>query len=95
MAGKSLLYGSGKFAELVEKPARGEKAVVPGIDEPYELYYIKDSRRLTVDLLMADRLKHKAYNAGCGTMITLREAADLIKSHLPQAEIVFEEGDRR
>ena len=92
MAGKSLLYGSGKFAEIVEKPAKGQKAVVPGIDELYEVYYIKDSRRLTVDLLLAGKLEHRAYNAGCGTMITLREVADLLKVHIPDAEIVFEEG---
>lgn len=92
MTGKSLLYGSGKFAELAAKPAKGQKAVVPGVNETYELYYIKDSRRLTVDLLLAPKLNHRAYNAGCETKITLRQAAELIKRRLPKAEIEFEEG---
>ncbi len=94
MAGKSTIYGSGKFAELVEKPARGEKAILPGIEQKYELLYIKDARDLVHRLLMAEKLKHRVYNAGNENLCSLQEVAGLLKQFLPAAEIEFEEGIR-
>jgi UDP-glucose 4-epimerase len=92
MTGKSTIYGSGKFAELVEKPARGQKAILPGIKQRYELLYIKDARDLVFRLLMADTLNHRAYNAGCEAMYSLQEVAQIMGQILPRAEIEFEEG---
>lgn len=94
MAGKSTIYGSGKFAELVEKPARGEKAVLPGINQKYELLYIRDARDLVCRLLAAETLNHRVYNAGNESRCSLQEVAGLLKQLLPTAEIRFEEGIR-
>ena len=94
MAGKSSIYGSGKFADLVEKPARGEKAIIPGIDQKYELFYIKDARELVYLALMAEGLKHRIYNAGCECMYSLQEVAKMIFEYIPDADIEFEEGIR-
>ena len=92
MAGKSSIYGSGKFADIIEKPAKGQKAVVPGLAEKYELLYIKDARKLVRLLLMADKLENLAYNAGCESFNSLHEIGAMVERHLPQAEIEFEEG---
>jgi UDP-glucose 4-epimerase len=92
MTGKSTIYGSGKFAELVEKPARGEKAILPGIKQKYELLYIKDARDLVYRLLTAATLKHRIYNAGCESLYSLQEVAKMMMELLPAAEIQFEEG---
>ena len=92
MAGKSSIYGSGKFADIIEKPAKGQKAVVPGLAEKYELLYIKDARKLVRLLLMADELEHLAYNAGCESFNSMQEIGAMVERHLPQAEIEFEEG---
>jgi UDP-glucose 4-epimerase len=94
MGGKSTIYGSGKFAELVEKPARREKAVLPGIRQKYELLYIKDARDLVSRLLMAETLNHRVYNAGNESMCSLQEMANLLKQFLPGAEIEFQEDIR-
>ena len=92
MAGKSSIYGSGKFADVVEKPARGEKAVIPGVDQKYELFYIKDARALVCLALLADELKHRIYNAGCESMHSLQEVAQMVFEYLPDAEIEFAKG---
>jgi nucleoside-diphosphate-sugar epimerase len=91
MTGKSTIYGSGKFAELVENPARGQKALLPGIKQRYELLYIKDARDLVYRLLLADTLKHRIYNAGSEAMCSLQEVAGWLRSLLPAAEIEFDE----
>jgi len=92
MEGKSGAIGSGKFSNIVELPFRGQPVRIPGGDQKYELLYIKDARRLIVQALFAGELRHRAYNAGCETMIALQELADLVKRRLPQAAIEIEEG---
>lgn len=92
MKGKSSIYGSGKFADVVELPARGEKAVIPGVPDKYELYYIKDARHLVRLALFAEAPGYSAYNAGCESFNSMQEIADLVREQLPQAEIEFREG---
>ena len=90
--GKSLVHGTGKFADIIEKPARGEAAKIPGGSQKYEPLYVKDAARSLVLALFAEGLSHRVFNAGCERMITLQELADLIKKHIPGASIEIEEG---
>jgi UDP-glucose 4-epimerase len=91
MGGKSSIYGSGKFADIIEKPAKGEIALVPGLKDKYELLYIKDARKEVCQLLFADELGHYAYNAGCESFNSLQEIGAMVKKRLPDARIEFEQ----
>ena len=92
MKGKSSIYGSGKFADVVEKPARGEKAVIPGLPDKYELLYIKDARKLVRLAAYAEKPAFQAYNAGCESFKSMQEIAALVQKQIPKAEIEFESG---
>jgi len=92
MKGKSSLYGSGKFADIVEKPARGEIAIIPGLADKYELLYIKDARKLVRLAAFAEKPAYQAYNAGCESFNSLQEIAGLVREQLPEAAIRFESG---
>ena len=92
LAGKSSLTGSGRFSEIVEKPAKGEPVTVTASNQRYDLLFTKDAGQLIRRLLSAKQLQYTAYNAGSGTFVTLQEIAEELKKYLPQSEITFEEG---
>jgi UDP-glucose 4-epimerase len=90
--GKSPVHGAGKFADIIEKPARGEGVTISGGSQEYELIYVKDAARSIVLALFAERLKHYVFNAGCESMVTLQSLAEMIKKYIPDASITIEEG---
>lgn len=90
--GKSSVHGAGKFADIIEKPARGEATKIPGGSQKYEPLYVKDAAHSLVLALLAEQLPHPVFNAGCECMITLQELADIIKKYIPKASIEVEEG---
>lgn len=90
--GKSSVHGTGKFADIIEKPARGEAAKIPGGSQKYEPLYVKDAAHSLIVALFAEKLQHRVFNAGCECMITLQELANLIKKYIPEASIHIEEG---
>ena len=92
MAGKSAKTGSGRFSDIIEKPARGEAARITCGSQKYDLLYVKDSRRLVISLLLADKLSYTEYNAGSGRMITLEDIKQEVVKHLPEAQIELEPG---
>jgi UDP-glucose 4-epimerase len=99
----SLVYGYGKantyargtganfMAELIDKPAMGLAASVPAGDAILDFIHVEDAARATVLASDARECKPVALNIG-GFRHTLREAAGIIMSELPEAQMVVEDG---
>ena len=92
LGGKTPLTGSGKFADIIELPARGVIPKISGASQAYDLLYVKDAARLVVLALGADQLDHHYYNAGTGKTVTMPEIGAAIKKVIPDAGFDFEEG---
>ena len=92
LGGKTPITGSGKFADIIELPARGIVPKISGASQAYDLLYVKDAARLVMSALLADHMKHHFYNAGTGKTVTMPEIGAAIKEVIPNAEFNFEEG---
>jgi len=88
----SQVHGARKFADIIEKPIQGESVRVSGGSQRYELIYVKDAARSLVLALFAENLKHHIFNAGCESMVTLQDLAEMVKKYIPKALITIEEG---
>jgi nucleoside-diphosphate-sugar epimerase len=99
----SLVYGYGKartiargtgadfMAELIDKPALGTAATVPAGEAVLDFIHVEDAARATVLASEAKESKPVALNIG-GFRHTLREAAKIVSSELPDSRIVVEDG---
>jgi UDP-glucose 4-epimerase len=92
LGGKTPITGSGKFADIIELPARGIVPKISGASQAYDLLYVKDAAHLVILALLADHMKHNFYNAGTGKTVTMPEIGTAIKEVIPNAEFDFEEG---
>jgi nucleoside-diphosphate-sugar epimerase len=92
LGGKSPITGSGKFADIIELPARGIIPKISGATQAYDLLYVKDAARLVILALLIDHMVHHFYNAGTGKTVTMPEIGTAIKEVIPIAEFNFEEG---
>jgi UDP-glucose 4-epimerase len=93
--GKARTYARGTGAafmvELIDKPAAGIPAVVPAGEAVIDLVHVEDAARATVLAVQAAPSKPVAVNIG-GFRTSLREAAQIVKAAVPDADITVESG---
>ena len=90
-------YGPGKTARhgpmavmsrIVENPAHGLPFKLErGGDDKDDFIYNKDSARGVYLATVAGKLKHRVFNIGTGTGVTLKDFAAVIKKHIPTAQM--------
>lgn len=90
--GKFSPHASNKFSDIVEKPARGERAVIPAGTQKYDLLYVKDCAYSIVLALYAKKVEHRIFNIGSGCMISLQELGEIVKGYVKNAAINIREG---
>lgn len=77
--------------ELIEKPAVGQKGVVPYGDDVPSWLWIDDAARAISLAATSPSLKSRLLNIG-GDDRSIREAADIVRRILPSADIEVERG---
>jgi nucleoside-diphosphate-sugar epimerase len=91
--GRQITHLFGDWSGVVERPAQGLPYTVHADPDSSCAYiYVKDAVRSLVDLRRADpsRLRQRMYNVH-GFSATLREVAQVVRRHLPEAQIAFEQ----
>jgi len=81
-----------KFANIIDKAAIGETALLTAGSHELELLYVKDAAHAIVLALFAATLNHRVFNAGCGCMITPEEFVEIVRMHFPDVSVKIEEG---
>jgi len=81
-----------KFANIIDKAAREEQAVLTAGSHELELLYVKDAAHAIVLALFAKELDHRVFNAGCGCVISPREFVEIVKKYFPNVSVKIEEG---
>jgi nucleoside-diphosphate-sugar epimerase len=81
-----------KFANIIDKAAREEGAVLTAGSHELELLYVKDAAHAIVLALFAEELDHRVFNAGCGCLISPREFVEIVKTYFPNVSVKIEEG---
>ncbi|MBI4506956.1 MAG: NAD(P)-dependent oxidoreductase [Chloroflexi bacterium] len=91
-------YGPGRYggfagwtAELIEKPALGQPAVVPFGEEIINWCYVEDDARAILAALRAERHSVLAYNC-TGEARPMRDAVAYVKTLFPAAQIEVRPG---
>jgi len=90
---RTLARGTGAafMTELIDKPAAGLRGVVPAGEAIIDFVHVEDAARATILAANAAPTKPVALNIG-GFRATLREAARIVKSAIPDADIAIEAG---
>jgi UDP-glucose 4-epimerase len=91
--GRRITHHFGDWSGIVERPAQGLTYTVHSDpDCPCAYVYVKDVVRSLADLKRTDtsRLRRRMYNVH-GFTATLREVAEAVRRHLPEAQIAFEQ----
>jgi UDP-glucose 4-epimerase len=90
-----MVYGPGKRAggmwvvDIVRKPARGEPCILEQDPEMVVQWQnVEDCSKVITLALDTEKTEHKLFNT-CAQPSTLREAANIVKKLLPNAEIKF------
>ena len=96
------VYGSGRARglkrailltkDLIEKPALGEKIVVPHGDSTLNWLYVKDAATAVISACYAENIEHRIFNIG-GEAAKVRKAVDYLKTLLPDANIDLGQGE--
>ena len=81
-----------KFADLIDKAAREEAAVLTAGSHDLELLYVKDAAHAIVLALFAGQLNHRVFNAGCGCIVSPREFVEIVRKYFPNVSVNIEEG---
>lgn len=91
-------YGPGRHggfggwsADLIEKPALGQPAIIPFADETINWCYVEDDARAILAALRAETHPALAYNC-TGEARPMRDAVAYVRSLLPQARIELRPG---
>jgi UDP-glucose 4-epimerase len=79
------------MTELIDKPAEGKPAIVPAGDAVIDLLHVEDAARATLLAADAPPSKAIALNIG-GFRASLRQAAAIVRSVLPDSHITVEDG---
>lgn len=90
-----IVYGPGQsyrgfsaLKEIIEKPVKGKKAVVPkGGDQKYDIIYVKDVAKAISLSCEIPKIKCEIINIGSGKFYSLKEVADIVKKYIPDAII--------
>jgi UDP-glucose 4-epimerase len=90
---RTLARGTGAafMTELIDKPAAGIPSIVPAGDAIIDWLHVEDAARATLLAANTSNCKPVALNIG-GFRSSLRNAARIVKSVVPEAQINVEEG---
>ena len=89
---RQISYYSGDWSGIIERTAQGKPYTAHSDPtSPCAYSYVKDAAQVLIDLHRApeSRLRQRVYNAH-GFMATLTEVAEVIKKHIPDAQITFD-----
>jgi threonine 3-dehydrogenase len=90
--GRQITHLFGDWSGVVERPAQGLPYTVHADpDSPCAYIYVKDVVRSLIDLRRTDTsgLRRRMYNVH-GFSATLRDVAEAVRRHLPEARIAFD-----
>ena len=82
-------FGSIDHVNCMCQPARGNSVTFSHADTMRNVIHVEDMAEAFARVLMTDKPKHETYNSG-GTTVSLGELAALVREHLPEADIRFE-----
>ena len=89
VTGQDKVRGSVDHVRCITEPALGKAVSLPFKDAMSCVIHVDDMAEVFARVLMADRPAHRVYNSG-GTTVSLGEIAEIVRSHLPDAMISFE-----
>jgi nucleoside-diphosphate-sugar epimerase len=78
--------------QLVEQAIDGETIELSGGDQREDFIYHADIARGLADALEAERLHYPSYHLGSGSLSTIRDFADVLTDHFPDASFEIEGG---
>jgi len=90
ITGHDKTRGSVHHVRCITEPALGRAVTLPSRDIMQCMLHVDDMAEVFARLLMADAPAHRVYNSG-GTTVSLGELAEVVRSHLPDARIGFEQ----
>lgn len=91
--GQGTRYGNlAVVSSLINRATSGEAVTVTGGDQRDDLIYLGDIGRGIADLIDADEWSYPTYHLGSGDLVTLRDVAAAVESHVPDADITVEAG---
>lgn len=85
--------GNIEDAYIVKAAVSGHSLTVPNIDYPLELIYVGDEANAFVTAALADDPSYTEYLIGTGDQYTLAEIAEIVKEHIPDADLPIGEPD--
>jgi len=89
VTGPDKVRGSVDHVQCITQPARGQTVTFPYKDFMRLPIHVEDIAEVFVRVLLADAPRYPIYNSG-GTVISLGELADMVRSFIPDARITFE-----
>jgi len=89
VTGPDKVRGSVDHVQCITQPARGEPVSFPYRDFMRLPIHVEDIAEVFVRVLLADAPRYNIYNSG-GSIISLSELADMVRSFIPDARITFE-----
>lgn len=89
VTGPDKVRGSVDHVQCITQPARGQAISFPYADFMRLPVHVDDISEIFVRVLLADAPRYNIYNSG-GTLISLGELADMVRSFLPDAPITFQ-----
>ena len=89
VTGQDKVRGSVDHVRCITEPALGKAVSLPFKDAMSCVIHVDDMAEVFARVLMADRPAHRVYNSG-GMTISLGEIAEIVRSHIPDAMISFE-----
>jgi nucleoside-diphosphate-sugar epimerase len=85
--------GNIEDAYIVKAAVSGHSLTIPNIDYPIELIYVGDEANAFVTAALADDPSYTEYLIGTGDQYTLAEIAEIVKEHIPDADLPLGEPD--
>jgi nucleoside-diphosphate-sugar epimerase len=89
VTGPDKVRGSIDHVQCITQPARGQAVTFPYKDFMRLPIHVEDIAEVFVRVLLADAPRYPIYNSG-GTVISLGELAEMVRSFIPDARITFE-----
>ena len=89
VTGPDKVRGSVDHVQCITQPARGQTVTFPYKDFMRLPIHVEDIAEVFVRVLLADAPRYPIYNSG-GTVISLGELADMVRSFIPDTRITFE-----
>lgn len=85
--------GNIEDAYIIKAAVSGHSLTIPNVDYPIELIYVGDEANAFINAALADNPSFTEYLIGTGDQYTLAEIADIVKEHIPDADLPLGEPD--